>query len=143
LFFFIAIYIVGAMNAEDFCIVPVIHLDKSLLLLNLRGKMVREICSEAFVDFDALQKLDLSWNQLTVLSKDLFKPLHNIVTIDLSENKLTAISFDEFSNNERLIALNLRFNNIQTIETIQHSVNPTHSAIVSSRQQLEGCFRIV
>jgi hypothetical protein len=74
LFFFIGIFIVGAINAENFCILPVIHLDKSLLLLDLRGKMVREICSEAFVDFDALRRLDISWNQLTVLSKDLFKP---------------------------------------------------------------------
>jgi Leucine-rich repeat (LRR) protein len=122
LFYLIGAIIVGVINAEHSCIVPVIPLVQSAnLLMDLKGKKISQICSKAFVGFEALTKLELSRNELTVLAKDLFKPLRDIITINLSENKLTTIKFDEFSNNERLRSLNLQLNNIQRIETIQHS----------------------
>jgi Leucine-rich repeat (LRR) protein len=118
LFFVIGVIVAGVTKAESSCIVPDVRLVRRERKLDLQSEKIKTICSEAFVGFDDIETLDLSYNELTVLPKDLFKPLHSIENIYLYENNLKTISFDEFASNQELKTLQLRFNKITTIETI-------------------------
>jgi Leucine rich repeat len=123
LFFVIGVIFTCVTKAENSSIVPNIQLQKFLIgaqELRLTFKGIEQICSGAFVGFDRLTKLDLSWNELTVLSKDLFRPLLNIKEIFLRFNELTSISFNDFANNRKLETLVLTNNKISTIVPINN-----------------------
>jgi Leucine rich repeat len=88
LFFVVGVIVSGVTKAESSCIVPDVRLNEERIerVLYLPYKKIQTICSEAFVGFDDLDTLDLSYNELTVLPKDLFKPLHSIEQISLNDN---------------------------------------------------------
>ncbi|KAK9873432.1 hypothetical protein WA026_022664 [Henosepilachna vigintioctopunctata] len=67
---------------------------------------------EPKIQLIALQKLDLSRNQLKYLSKDQFSELPNLRRLDISQNLISQIDIFSFSNLKKLERLKLNLNQI-------------------------------
>ncbi|XP_062579909.1 toll-like receptor 4 [Saccostrea cucullata] len=84
---------------------------------NLLGKeLQRRNREHVFDPLHNLKVLDLSYNWITVLQKDLFASLSNIEHLDLSNNELESVTFD-LSTALRLRVLNLSSNKIVMLDS--------------------------
>ena len=63
---------------------------KNLRILSLRGNMLKILKGEyeTFKGLDEVQTLDLSHNELTWITPDVFYPLKSLISLKLDYNKL-------------------------------------------------------
>ncbi|KAM4691181.1 uncharacterized protein WCC33_016042 [Rhinophrynus dorsalis] len=62
-----------------------------------------------------IQHLDLSENNLKIVTRQLFSGLRNLRVLDLSRNKISLIQNLAFENLQQLTVLNLDHNNLKTV----------------------------
>lgn len=112
---------------------------ESLKYLNLSDNQIREINGHYFSNLIDIEKVDISYNQITSIPLDRIEypkcknlsikgnrlikfptaisDTHTLEKLDLSENKITSIDDDAFDGLENLIELDLSFNELQYLPT--------------------------
>lgn len=83
-----------------------------LISLDLIGQGIKSLDPDSFENFPHLQKLFLSWNNISSLPSEVFNPLSNLVHLDLRGAGLEKISNSLFSNQMTLKRLELNDNNL-------------------------------
>lgn len=71
---------------------------------------------DTFENLPELNYLDLSLNQITVLPRNVFKPLISLVTLQLKGNQIQIIHSDLFLHNNHLLNLDLSNNSLKIIQ---------------------------
>ena len=66
--------------------------------------------------FEATTDLDLSFNQIKLLSAEQFLQFPNLINLDLSHNQIFYFELNTFSGLNKLINLNLSYNQLVEIE---------------------------
>lgn len=77
--------------------------------------MIREL-EEFTSDLQSLQKLDLSYNDITRINRDTFRGLHSLNDLYLSNNRLSAISSDSFRGLKKIANIDLSHNYFEVIQ---------------------------
>ena len=95
----------------------------SLISLVLRTNNLSSVPKGLLGKLQSLEVLDLSNNEIFMLSGEDFKHSSRLLMLDLSENDISIISESTFSNLEHLSELNLNDNNLTTLSM---SVFPQH-----------------
>ncbi len=88
----------------------VIQQKAHLKTLDLSGNQLTAISNEIFNGLTQLNSLDLYYNQLSTLSDGIFSGLSQLNYLDLSSNRLTTLSDSVFSGLSQLNYLDLSYN---------------------------------
>ncbi|XP_077291260.1 uncharacterized protein LOC143914786 [Arctopsyche grandis] len=84
--------------------------------------------SEHFQILEKLKILDISYNKLTVITKDTFQRASLLEYLDLSNNQIQNIEENAFKNCKSLRVLNLSWNEISTLTTFPPFIQSLHIA---------------
>lgn len=76
---------------------------------------IHEIYAKTFATQKKLKHLNLEYNEITVLEKDLFISNKNLEAINLRGNKITVLENDLFKSNKKLKAVDLQENSLTQI----------------------------
>ncbi|KAL1501331.1 hypothetical protein ABEB36_006672 [Hypothenemus hampei] len=87
---------------------------RALDRIDLSANQIYTLTANDFLECDFLDTLDLAYNQITALNNSLI-PLKNLNTLNLQYNLLTEFSFNEIFGLENLRRLDLSYNQISTI----------------------------
>ena len=82
---------------------------------------VTPIPKTPFVDFESLEQLDLSHNQLTKTDHNFFNGLKNLVRLYIGDNQITTIEDGAFDNLSELVVVGLNNNKLQKVPTIKNA----------------------
>ena len=78
-------------NLED---VPPAPTNVVVKLLNLNRNMIRELHSNSFQNYEALVRIDLSYNGLRIVHDGVFDDIRTLKTIHMEQNKITKLPAD-------------------------------------------------
>ncbi|CAG9795084.1 unnamed protein product [Diatraea saccharalis] len=87
----------------------------STRLLNISQNIIREL-EEFTSDLQSLQKLDLSFNHITRINKDIFRGLQSLTELYLRGNWLSAISSEAFQSLNKISLIDLSHNYFEVIQ---------------------------
>ncbi|XP_041971712.1 uncharacterized protein LOC121727785 [Aricia agestis] len=85
-------------------------ISSTLLALGLPNNQLPTVPTEALVQLNYLDRLDLSNNKIHILDSNSFKGIQNVAYLDISDNQLTTISPDALKPLAKLTVLRLRGN---------------------------------
>ncbi|CAG4916143.1 unnamed protein product [Colias eurytheme] len=88
----------------------------STRVLNISQNIIREL-EEFTGDLQSLQKLDLSFNHITRISKSIFRYLYSLAELNLSGNWLSFIATDTFRMLHKIVHIDLSKNYFEVINT--------------------------
>jgi Leucine-rich repeat (LRR) protein len=87
-----------------------------VLELVLRDNRVCTIHAHTFANLTGLVHFDLSRNEMTCVSPELFPPLSDLVLLKLSCNKIRTLDMDSFAGPlVKLTSINLQYNDLRTM----------------------------
>ncbi|XP_075912310.1 uncharacterized protein LOC142907109 [Petromyzon marinus] len=88
-----------------------------VLRLVVFGPALPPLGTETFraADLSVLQRLDLSFNNISWAPADAFAPLHALLSLELNNNRLTALPAGVFSNLSHLRVLDISSNLVESI----------------------------
>nr|XP_032835432.1 chondroadherin-like protein [Petromyzon marinus] len=88
-----------------------------VLRLVVFGPALPPLGTETFraADLSVLQRLDLSFNNISWAPADAFAPLHTLLSLELNNNRLTALPAGVFSNLSHLRVLDISSNLVESI----------------------------
>jgi Leucine-rich repeat (LRR) protein len=89
---------------------------ENVMKLDLSWNNLTHLDKELFYNLTQLQELHLHFNKLTHLDKDLFSGLTQLQILNLSENNLKHLDKDLFSNLTQLQELYLSWNNLTHLD---------------------------
>jgi Leucine-rich repeat (LRR) protein len=86
-----------------------------LQTLDLSSNQIRVLSDGVFSELSQLNDLDLSWNNINVLSEGMFSGLSQLTTLDLGFNQISVLSEGMFSGLSQLTDLSLDDNKIRVL----------------------------
>lgn len=97
------------------------NISSDVQVLDIQNNFITYLKSEAFYSIELinLQKIFMKNTSLTVLHRDAFKKLTILIEVDLSDNQLSLISQGTFSGNDRLKVLILNGNPLKELPSEQ------------------------
>lgn len=105
---------------SDFDELELLNIANEVIQLNLSDNLLTTFFPK--VQLIALQKLDLSKNQITTLFNDQFAEVPNLRKLDLSNNLITHIEFRAFAFLKKLERLKLSHNQLKLFEDTTFNV---------------------
>ena len=90
-------------------------LSNSLKLLDLSNTNIKSIEPKSFKNFSRITELDLSYNKIDVIEKDMFFGLSNLKKLFIEGINIAEIHADSFRNLQSLEYISLQYNKLQRI----------------------------
>jgi Leucine-rich repeat (LRR) protein len=121
------------------------HSLKELLLMN---NLIEKIDENSFDDLVNLETIDISYNNLTEIKKDLFAKLNKIKRFNLSNNKLTTVNDSKlFENKTNINYIDFSANNLGLVDAnvFRNLSSLVHLSLMSNRlvkldyNLIQGC----
>jgi Leucine-rich repeat (LRR) protein len=121
------------------------HSLKELLLMN---NLIEKIDENSFDDLVNLETIDISYNNLTEIKKDLFAKLNKIKGFNLSNNKLTTVNDSKlFENKTNINYIDFSANNLGLVDAnvFRNLSSLVHLSLMSNRlvkldyNLIQGC----
>jgi len=116
------------INDSEFILIKDMFHSK-LERLDLTGNKITEITKDTFSGLTELKVLSLSYNAIKSIDPDAFKDNTKLSNLDLKGNKITEITTDTFSGLTELQYLNLSYNPINSIDPDAFTKNPKLNTI--------------
>lgn len=114
------LYRIEIINNEDLFDVPdaAFHgLERSLVELTLKNNRLSDIPTKAMRYLVRLRSLDLSGNEISILTRDSFRGLQDSLEhLNLADNAIRLLPLDTFHGLPKLISIDLSSNNLHVIE---------------------------
>lgn len=117
--------------------------NKKLKTINLFNNLIRKLQTNAFQGLDSLIKLDVGYNHIYCIEKDLFnKTLPNLEELNLEHNRLGCFNFNALQNQKNLLKIDIQDNvDFKCLDALKKYTNGrkiklTYSTIMNNTEDL-------